>query len=172
VAVTDIFDLGGLRLSAGEGRRVELEVALDPLVLGGQEYAPDPRQVPVTLDISRMSGGGYSLQLRFDAAITGPCMRCLADAGPCISVDAREVQLPGADEDLDSPYVDGDLVDLRAWAHDAFALALPDQIVCSGDCPGLCPVCAQPLRELEPGHRHERPPDPRWAKLAELKLDY
>jgi uncharacterized protein len=48
---------------------------------------------------------------------------------------------------------------------------LPDQIVCTEDCPGLCPVCAKPLRALEPGHRHESAPDPRWAKLAELKLD-
>ena len=144
---------------------------LDPLVLGGQRYVPEPACVPVTLDISRTTGGGYALRLRFAAAITGLCMRCLADAAPAVEVDAREVDLPGGGEELESPYFDGDVLDLRAWAHDAFALALPDQIVCSEDCLGLCPVCAKPLRDLEPGHHHERPPDRRWAKLAELELE-
>ena len=171
MAPADTFDLGGLRLQTGEGRRVELEVTLERVALGGQEYAPEPPGVPVKLDISRTTGGGYSLRLRFEAAVSGPCMRCLADADPSISVDAREVDLPGAGEELDSPYIDCDLLDLRAWARDAFVLALPDQIVCSADCPGLCPICAKPLRDLGPDHRHESAPDPRWSKLAELELE-
>jgi uncharacterized protein len=171
VARADNFDLGGLRLQTGEGRRLELEVTLEQLVLGGQEYAPEPPRVPVKLDVSRTNGGGYALRLRFDGAVAGPCMRCLAPATPALHVDAREVHVPGGGEELESPYLEGDLLDLRAWAHDAFALAIPDQVLCSEDCPGLCAVCAQPLRDLEPGHRHERAPDPRWAKLAELKLE-
>lgn len=168
---SDTFDLGGLRLSAGEGRRLELVVALDPLELGGQRYVADPDRVRVELDVSRMAGGGFALHLRFAAAITGPCMRCLADAAPAVEVDAREVELPGGGEELASPYVHDELLDLRAFARDAFALALPNQIVCTADCPGLCAVCAKPLRLLEPGHHHESAPDSRWARLAELKLD-
>jgi uncharacterized protein len=171
VTQTDIFDLGQLRLHAGEGRRLELEVVLEPLELGGQSYTPSPTRVPVTLDISRTGGGGHALRLRFDAAISGPCMRCLTDASPPVIVDSREVDLPGGGEDLDSPYVDGDQLDLRAWAHDAFALAAPDQIACEPDCPGLCPICAIPLRDAGPEHQHESAPDPRWAKLAELRLE-
>jgi uncharacterized protein len=171
VVRTDAFDLSGLRLATGEGRRLELEVALDPLLLGGQEYVPEPPQVPVTLDISRMSGGGYALHMAFEAAVAGPCMRCLADAHPSVSIEAREVELPGGGEELDSPYVEHDTLDVRSWAHDALALALPDQIVCSDDCLGLCPVCARPLRELEAGHRHETAPDRRWSKLAEFEFD-
>jgi uncharacterized protein len=168
---TDTFDLGGLRLHAGEGRRLELEVSLDPLELGGQHYEPTPALVPVALDVSRTGGGGYSLRLRFQAAVSGPCMRCLAEATPELAVDAREVEIPGGGEELDSPYLDGDELDLRAWAHDAFALALPDQILCGEDCLGLCPVCAIRLRDAGPEHRHDSGPDPRWAKLAELRLD-
>jgi uncharacterized protein len=171
VSRTDSFDLGGLRLRAGEGRRLELEVALDPLDLGGQRYTPTSSLVPVELDVSRTGGGGYALRLRFAASIAGPCMRCLAEASPELSVDAREVDLPGGGDELDSPYLDGDLLDLRGWAHDAVALALPDQIVCEPDCPGLCPVCAVALRDAGPEHHHESAPDPRWAKLAELRLD-
>jgi uncharacterized protein len=171
VARADIFDLGGLRLHTGDGRRLELEVALEPLELAGQRYAGEPELVPVKLDVSRTNGGGYALQLRFHAAVTGPCMRCLGEAAPVVSVDAREIDLPGGGEELDSPYIDGAGLDLRAWAHDAFALALPDQILCAEDCLGLCPVCAVPLRDAGPEHHHERAGDPRWAKLAELRLD-
>ncbi len=171
MARTDIFDLGGLRLRAGDGRKLELEVALEPLELGGQGYRPEPATVPVALGVSRTTGGGYALQLRFDAAVAGPCMRCLADAHPAVRVDAREVNVPGAGDELESPYLDGDQLDLRAWAQDTFALALPDQILCAEDCAGLCPVCAVPLREAGPGHVHESAPDPRWAKLAELRLE-
>ena len=37
-ARTDSFDLGRLRLTSGEGRRLELEVALDALQFGGETY--------------------------------------------------------------------------------------------------------------------------------------
>ena len=75
-------------------------------------------------------------------------MRCLEDAGDAVEVDAREVDQPGdGDEELRSPYVDDSVLDLRAWARDALALALPTQIFCREDCPGLCAVCgAEPER--------------------------
>ena len=59
---------------------------------------------------------------------------------------------------------------MRAWTHDALALALPTQILCRADCAGLCPKCGVNLNE-HPDHEHEPEPDPRWAKLSELKLD-
>jgi uncharacterized protein len=165
------FDLAGLRLSAGEGRRLELEVAIEPLVLGSERYEAQPASVPVELTVSRMTGGGYALRLRFAAALSGPCMRCLKPAAPVLEVDAREVDRPGEGEELDSPYVRDEVVDLAAWARDAFALAMPAKILCREDCAGLCPVCAVDLNEAGPGHRHESAPDPRWAKLSELKLE-
>ena len=118
-----------------------------------------------------VSGGGWSLRLRFEAAVTGSCMRCLQAASPRLPIDAREIDQPGGGDELDSPYVSEDAVlDLRAWAHDVLALALPAQILCRTDCAGLCPVCGTDLN-ADPGHAHEREPDRRWAKLRELKLD-
>ena len=118
-----------------------------------------------------MTGGGYALRLRFTAALAGPCMRCLTEARPSVEVQAREVDVPGGGEELESPYLDGVMLDLEAWARDAVSLALPVQLVCREDCAGLCPVCAVDLNEAGPGHRHERAPDSRWAKLRELKLE-
>ena len=130
-----------------------------------------PRRVPVRLDVSRMLGGGYALRLRFAAALAGPCMRCLRDAAPLLEIDAREVDRPGEGEQLDSPYVHEERLDLAAWTRDAFALGAPVKVLCREDCAGLCPVCAADLNEAGPGHAHERAPDARWAKLSELKLE-
>jgi|SRR5947209_3248549 len=171
VALADDFDLGALKLSAGQGRRLTLDVAVGDLDLGGEHYTVVPPRVPATLDVSRMTGQGYSLRLRFQAALAGPCMRCLVDARPGFDVDAREIDQPGGGEELSSPYVDNETLDLSAWAHDAFALALPAQILCREECAGLCPICAADLNEAGPEHAHERAPDPRWAKLRELRLE-
>ena len=166
-ARTDIFDLGRLSLSPGEGRRLDsLTVTVDPFGFGGQEYAVADSEVPVLLDVSRMTGGGYSMRLRFQADLIGPCMRCLADAQPSFAVDAREIDAPGGGDELSSPYVVGEELNLRDWARDALALALPAQIVCRDDCAGLCPECGKDLN-TEP-HEHEKAPDPRWSKLRGL----
>ncbi len=98
-------------------------------------------------------------------------MRCLREASPSIELDAREVDRPGGGEELSSPYVHEERLDLAAWARDAFVLALPTQVLCREDCAGLCPVCAVDLNEAGPEHAHERGPDPRWSKLSELKLE-
>jgi uncharacterized protein len=168
---TDSFDLARLRLSAGQGRRLQLHVAVDDFNLGGERYAVEPGPLPVTLDVSRMTGGGFSLRLRFHAALQGACMRCLEPAAPGFEVDAREVDQPGGGEELDSPYVSPDgALDLRAWTRDALALALPAQVVCRENCAGLCAVCGANLN-LEPDHAHEPDPDPRWEKLRELRFE-
>jgi uncharacterized protein len=170
-AVTDALDLGGLRLSAGEGRSFELAVHVEPLTLGGEQYQVAPATLPVKLDVSRMLGNGYALRLRFSASLVGACMRCLKDAAPRMDVDAREVDRPGGGEELSSPYLQEETLDLAGWARDALALALPTQVLCREDCAGLCAICAADLNETGPEHTHSSPPDPRWAALRELKLE-
>jgi DUF177 domain-containing protein len=170
------FDLARLRLSTGEGRRLELEVPIEPLMLGSERYAVQATAgssaaVPVELSISRMTGGGYALRLRFTAAVSGPCMRCLNPAAPSVEVEAREVDRPGAGDELDSPYVHDETLDLASWARDAIALAMPVKVLCREDCAGLCPVCAADLNDAGPQHSHESAPDPRWAKLSQLSIE-
>jgi DUF177 domain-containing protein len=169
-ARTDSFDLGRLGLTSGEGCRLTLGVALGTFDLGCTTYAVEPAQVDVILDVSRMTHGGYAMRLRFTAGLTGPCMRCLEPAEPRVQIDAREVEQPGGGEELSSPYVEGEELDLAAWARDAYALALPSQVLCREDCVGLCPECGANLNEA-PGHAHEPAPDPRWAKLRELRFE-
>jgi uncharacterized protein len=168
---TDIFDIGRLGLSSGEGRRLDLGVRVEPFEFAGQHYEVPGGSVEATLDVSHTTSG-YALRLRFATELDGPCMRCLEPAGHGVDVDAREIDQPGGGEELSSPYLSEEaLLDLRSWARDALALALPAQIVCSGDCLGLCSVCGENLNRAGPEHAHEREPDPRWAALRELKLE-
>ncbi len=166
---TDLFDIGRLGLTSGEGRRLDLHVGIAPLEYGGSTYAAVPELVPVRLDISRTTGNGWALRLRFDATLDGPCMRCLENAGPTFAVDSYEVHQPGAGEELTSPYLTAELA-LQAWARDALALALPTQLTCRPECAGLCAECGANLN-ADPSHAHERAPSARWAKLSELKFE-
>ncbi|HEX7244479.1 MAG TPA: DUF177 domain-containing protein [Solirubrobacterales bacterium] len=169
---TTIIDLARLSLAHGEGRRLEVSVRLEPLELGGQSYVAVPDTAPSRLDLSRHSSG-YAFRLRFPLRVEGPCMRCLEAAALETEVDAREVAQEGTDdEELTSPYVTDDELDLSRWAHDAAVLALPTQLLCRADCAGLCPVCGESLNNADPeAHKHEQAPDPRWAKLQELNLE-
>ena len=97
-------------------------------------------------------------------------MRCLEPATPQTSVDVREIDQPGGGEELQSPYIADEELDVVAWANDALGLALPGQIVCKPDCLGLCADCEANLNE-DPEHSHGPERDPRWAALDDLKFD-
>jgi uncharacterized protein len=167
---TDTFELLPLGLRSGEGRRLDLHVVIADFHYGGEPYAVMPALLPVRLDVSRTTGNGWALRLRFDARLEGPCMRCLEPASPTFEVDVREVSQPGGDDELSSPYVVKEELALARWARDALALTLPGRLTCREECAGLCGQCGANLNE-DPEHRHEAAPDPRWAKLGELKFD-
>ena len=168
---TDTFELTGLGLTSGEGRRLDLHVHIDAFSFGGQRYEVSPDLVEARIDVSRTTANGYALRLRFTAELQGPCVRCLDPATPGIEVDAFEVNQPGGGDELTSPYFSGvDVLDVEAWARDALALALPASITCRPDCAGLCPRCGADLN-ADPDHAHESEPDPRWAKLGEIRFE-
>jgi DUF177 domain-containing protein len=166
-----IIDLASLSLAHGQGTQLDVPVRLNPLELGGQSYLP-AGDLEARLDISRPSNG-YAFRLRFPLPVEGPCMRCLEDAKAGVEVDSREVdQADTEDEELRSPYVVDDELDLGRWAHDAAILALPTRILCRPDCAGLCSVCGESLNDADPAdHEHRSGGDPRWAKLRELELE-
>jgi uncharacterized protein len=163
------FNLRQVKLRSGEQFSDEQEIALEPLVFGGQRYIPVPETVPAELTISRASTGTV-FELRFEARLHGPCQRCLADAVVPRAIAAREYQATSkeASEELRTPYVVEQRLDLSAWARDALALDLPEQILCRADCAGLCAVCGKDLN-VEPHEHEEEEADPRWEVLAELR---
>jgi uncharacterized protein len=164
-------DLRTLRLRPGELRKETFEVELEPFVLGGQRYEAAPSHIPVELVISQASGATV-FDMRLRAHLTGACMRCLGFAEVEREVSAREFYDPDAPatDELHSDYVVNEHLQLSAWARDAVALELPEQILCREDCAGLCPVCGKDLN-VEPHEHLERDPDPRWAALEGLLQD-
>ncbi|MDX6506066.1 MAG: hypothetical protein QOG06_710 [Gaiellaceae bacterium] len=162
------FNLRSLKLRSGEEFRDAVELELTPLEYGGQRYVPVPEQVPAELAVTRATTGTL-FQLRFHARLHGPCYRCLDDAVVDIPINAREYQATNADTDeLRTPYLADDTLDLESWARDAIALELPEQILCRPDCKGLCAVCGKDLND-EPHEHEEERGDSRWAALAELR---
>jgi uncharacterized protein len=125
------------------------------------------------------------------AELTVPCGRCLAPVPIDLPVDF-ELTLVPADEYRDAPRGEkdehagrpagsfeperaeedvytGKVIDLDPLVREQLVLSLPAYPVCRDDCKGLCPVCGGDLNERECGcDRHV--PDPRWAKLKNLKL--
>jgi uncharacterized protein len=163
-----IFDLRNVRVRSGEEHREAVEVAIAPVALGGERYIAVPEEVPAELAVTRASTG-WVFDLRLSVRLHGPCVRCLADAVVDEELALREYQATSPDSDeLTTPYLADDRLDLSAWARDALILALPDKILCRLDCAGLCPVCGKDLN-LEPHAHGEEEPDPRWAALEELK---
>jgi uncharacterized protein len=158
-----------LRLRPGEVRREEVDVDLEPFLLGGQRYEAHPETIPVEVEITQASGATV-FDMRLHAKLAGPCMRCLGYAEVEVDTKAREFHDPAAPpaDALRSDYVVDDELEVGTWARDAIALALPEQILCRPECAGLCPVCGKDLNAEPHEHVDERV-DPRWAALESLR---
>ena len=163
------FNLRQVKLRSGEEYRDEVDLELEPFELGGQRYLPVPEKVPAELAITKTATGTL-LELDFTARLHGPCYRCLGDAVLEIPIAAREYQAtnPDGSDELQTPYVENDLLDLGLWARDALALELPEKILCREDCAGLCPTCGKNLND-EPHEHEEELGDSRWAVLEQLR---
>jgi uncharacterized protein len=164
-----IFNVRTVKLQPGEQFRDKKEVELEPLELGGQRYVPIPETPEASLTLNRLISG-LMLELELDVRLVGPCVRCLTDAGISLDVHAREYQAtnPGEAEELTTPYLVDDRLDLSAWARDAVVLGLPDKILCRADCAGLCPECGRDLN-VEPHEHEQQATDPRWGALEKLR---
>jgi len=163
------FNLRQVKLRSGQEYRDEIELEQEPFELGGERYLPVPDRVPAELAITRASTGTL-FELSFTSRLHGPCYRCLDDAVLDVPIAAREYQAtnPDGSDELRTPYLHDDNLDLAAWSRDAVALALPDKILCRSDCAGLCPVCGKNLNR-EPHTHDDESTDSRWAPLESLR---
>ena len=164
------FSLRQVKLRPGEQYRDEVEIELAAFDFGGQRYLPVPDNVPAAFEITRATTGTV-FNLAFTVRVHGPCYRCLGDAVLELPIRGTEYQdADSNEEEMATPYIEGDNIDLSAWARDAIALALPEKILCRPDCAGLCDVCGKNLNE-EPHTHEEAVADPRWAALESLRDD-
>ncbi|MFP4085043.1 MAG: YceD family protein [Desulfonatronovibrio sp.] len=107
--------------------------------------------------------------------ITAPCSRCLEPART--DIDHKFEIFEDFEETEREPLGTGILkfenghwmVNVRQVIREQLVLAMPDKVLCSEKCLGLCPECGANINsglcrcELEPG-------DPRLAKLRQIKI--
>lgn len=152
-----------------------VETVSSPLRIG-LDLVAIPAGAPLELDLRLESvSEGVLVTGTVTGPTTGECSRCLAPTSGSVTIALTELfaypdsATEASTEEDEIGHVVDDAVDLEQTIIDAVGLELPLTPLCSDDCPGLCPDCGVPLAEAEPGHAHEVI-DPRWAKLADLKV--
>lgn len=136
-----------------------------PIVLGGRRHDVLPAD-GVTVKVDRVAGG-FLVSVALKAAVYGPCVRCLREAIIEVEVEEQEfAPTAGRDEspnDL-SPFIEHLVVDVAGMAREAVVLGLPNRILCSDECRGLCAYCGQDLNTASCGCGSAKA-DERWAVL-------
>lgn len=139
------------------GRKVDVGSVLAagrPLVLEGTVAVPGfgsytfPKPALLALDL-RSLGSGIEATGSIDAVWTGVCDRCLADVTNPIHIDVEERFLAanvGEGPFGESNVLEGQLLDVADLARQLIDSTLPMSLLCSDDCPGLCPTCGSPRR--------------------------
>lgn len=177
------LELTGLGSSEGDSKTWQLQVTL-PTAIGTEDMAVPAGQ---SLDLQLLAvaiSEGVSLSVSGAARAEGNCVRCLQPVKKSLDFSLSRVYyypeelahlLNEVSEDsivyadLDEAYqVQPDSrLDLEPLLIDAIVPQIPYSVLCSPDCPGLCPECGIMLAKAEAGHHHEKI-DPRWSVLANL----
>jgi uncharacterized protein len=142
------------------------------------EDAPSDEEYRI-LDLPRVSGevvnAGDHLSVSAVAVtrIEGVCARCLESVIRPMRVEFEDMFVrQGAVEEAfaESEFyvLTEDWLDLDSCAWEHILSALPMQLLCTEDCPGLCPRCGADLKKGPCGCQG-RETDPRLAALARLK---
>lgn len=122
---------------------------------------------------------GLSLELHIEAWAKVPCARCLKDAPLDISRDLRYFYKPLSSDDP-SFDAEGDQgivivesiesdIDISDQVWESLILSLPEKVLCSPDCKGICSVCGSDKNRIDCGCARDVL-DPRFEMLAEEKL--
>ncbi|MEO2204113.1 DUF177 domain-containing protein [Paenibacillus pabuli] len=129
---------------------------------------------PLTADLSaeQATGGVVDVHGKVSAGVDMLCSRCLKPISEHLHIDFHEQFKQGKQpedlpEDDDTVYVDGEDIDLKLYAEEAFLLHLPFIPLCSDTCKGLCPKCGHELNEGDCGCDNEVI-DPRLAGLKDF----
>lgn len=174
------FVLDVSRLGMRPGSMITFDDTVSAPSRIGIELIAIPVGAPVDLDLRLESvSEGVLVTGTVSAPTQGECARCLTPVTGDVEIHLTELfAYPDStteattDEDDEVGRVVDDAVDLEQPIIDAVGMMLPFSPLCRDDCPGLCPECGVTLADFEGDaepHGHDVV-DPRWAKLAALKL--
>ena len=160
-------------LLRGEVKKIDIDYMLSPEQLDGVRFE-DAHVTGVLTDNS----GYMRLRLRAELVYHGECARCLAPVDGVFSLDfERTVVTEGTIsderlEELEDEYVvlDDAKLDVDEALREELLLGFPLRLLCSEDCPGLCPKCGKPKKDGDCGCS-DREIDPRLAVLKNFFVD-
>ena len=108
------------------------------------------------------------LNVSFD--FFGVCDRCAEDFERRYNFNINKIvvqKLENEDDDFDDfIVVEDNVLDLNEFIYQEIQLFLPQKMLCSDDCKGLCPKCGKNLNKEECSCKKEV--DPRMAALLQL----
>lgn len=158
----------------GVQRHDEGSFTLEPAGLSAARLRSD-RPVTYALTLEARSGR-LTVRGRAQASWTGPCRRCLEPTGGDVGAAIDEIFEVRPTPGETWPITDG-VIDLEPVLREALLLELPLAPLCGPDCAGPEPerYPAAPADDEgdaeETGTGDERPRDPRWAALDELRIE-
>ena len=154
----------------GEVDRIKVDFELLPFEINGATIDSNVKVVGEITDTA-----GY-MQLSLSASFDyhGECARCLSPVKSTFETEfVRTVVSEGtlSEEQLEDNVdeyviIENGQLDIDEQICEELVLDFPMRLLCSEDCPGLCPKCGKPLRDGECGcDLTER--DPRWDVLRQ-----
>ncbi|MGI6587639.1 MAG: YceD family protein [Peptococcia bacterium] len=123
-------------------------------------------------------GNFLELLMRIKTEVMLPCSRCLDEVKLPLDLEVVDQyyskeewsNLSEVDEEDSSAvfFLEGDWLDLKQVVRENLLLNLPMRILCTPDCPGICPQCGRNLKEGQ-CNCCSADLDPRFEVLAQLK---
>lgn len=172
------ISIADIKSEAGLHKRVELELSLEPVELGGQEV----RFAEPFRGTAEIWNAGDRILVRAELVgeATLVCSRCLTSFTEPLSVSFEEEFVPEGSVEADSEEeqeesdrtvteYSGDEIDLSEPLRDNILLELPMKPLCDEDCKGICPRCGTNLNQAEcTCADSSEAVDPRLAALKDL----
>ncbi len=97
---------------------------------------------------AQLEGSKAILEICLSAMVRAECARCLAPVAQSFEIAQQYVvrldELQG--EDCDLPVSDRGMLDVDELARSEILLQVPQVLLCSDSCKGLCPVCGKPRK--------------------------
>ena len=150
--------------SNGEARRL---VTQGGVLVDGEKVS-----APTASFTAEPDGDEVRMTLRAKALVHGECARCL---DPVEREETVEAEWTAKERDLDDPDFELPLdekghLDVDEWLAQEFMFQIPTVLLCSADCPGLCPRCGKKRAECTcpPEEDKAAPVDARLAILKSL----
>ena len=164
-----MLDLRQYGLRPGDVRRRRSDAPPGARRPGRPDLPAEPPRSSRRLELQASPDGLY-MKLR-SPRIVGPCLRCLEPARVASTSTPREYHEPaaaadgrrGADQRVPGRPRSSTSSGGRATR---IVLALPEQILCRADCPGLCPHCGATERRPRPRLRPRAQTDSALGQAA------